>query len=164
MKLEQKLEQLPSGSYRVRKTANGKTYRVTFDHKPTDREALIALAEVMQEEAPREKGTFGTYAERYIESKRNILSPASVRTYYGLIDRISDRLKNTNLYDITQELSRSRSTSTQKTMLQSLLGAFTDSLHLYLVCIALNLCSKRLFLAKKVPNPINQPLRMLKPY
>ena len=104
MKLEQKLEQLPSGSYRVRKTANGKTYRVTFDHKPTDREALIALAEVMQEEAPREKGTFGTYAERYIESKRNILSPASVRTYYGLIDRISDRLKNTNLYDITQEL------------------------------------------------------------
>lgn len=99
-----KLEQLPSGSYRVRKTANGKTYRVTFDHKPSDREATIALAELMQEEAPREKGTFGTYAERYIESKRNILSPASVRTYYELIDRMSDRLKGTNLYDITQEL------------------------------------------------------------
>ena len=99
-----KLEQLPSGSYRVRKTANGKTYRVTFDHKPSDREATIALAELMQEETPREKGTFGTYAERYIESKRNILSPASVRTYYELIDRMSDRLKGTNLYDITQEL------------------------------------------------------------
>lgn len=99
-----KLEQLPSGSYRVRKTANGKTYRVTFDHKPSDREVTIALAELMQEEAPREKGTFGTYAERYIESKRNILSPASVRTYYELIDRMSDRLKGTNLYDITQEL------------------------------------------------------------
>lgn len=99
-----KLEQLPSGSYRVRKTANGKTYRVTFDHKPSDREVTIALAEIMQEEAPREKGTFGTYAERYIESKRNILSPASVRTYYELIDRMSDRLKGTNLYDITQEL------------------------------------------------------------
>jgi len=99
-----KLERLPSGSYRVRKTANGKTYRVTFDHKPSDREATIALAELMQEEAPREKGTFGTYAERYIESKRNILSPASVRTYYELIDRMSDRLKGTNLYDITQEL------------------------------------------------------------
>lgn len=99
-----KLERLPSGSYRVRKTANGKTYRVTFDHKPSDREATIALAELMQEETPREKGTFGTYAERYIESKRNILSPASVRTYYELIDRMSDRLKGTNLYDITQEL------------------------------------------------------------
>lgn len=99
-----KIEKLPSGSYRVRKTANGKTYRVTFDHKPSDREATIALAELMQEETPKEKGTFESYAKRYIESKRNILSPASVRTYYELIDRMSDRLKGTNLYDITQEL------------------------------------------------------------
>ena len=75
-----KLEKLPSGSYRAKKIYKGKTYRVTFDHKPTDQEALIALAEVMQEEAPREKGTFGTYAKRYIESKRNILSPASAAT------------------------------------------------------------------------------------
>lgn len=99
-----KLEQLPSGSYRAKKVYKGKTYRVTFDHKPTDREALIALAEVMQEEPSKEKGTFESYAKRYIDSKRNILSPASVRTYNELIDRMSDRLKGTNLYDITQEL------------------------------------------------------------
>ena len=99
-----KFEELPSGSYRAKKVSKGKTYRVTFDHKPTDREALIALAEIMQEETPREKGTFESYAERYIDSKRNILSPASVRTYNELIDRMSDRLKGTNLYDITQEL------------------------------------------------------------
>lgn len=99
-----KLEKLPSGSYRAKKIYKGKTYRVTFDHKPTDREVTLALAEIMQEEAPREKGTFEDYAIRYIESKQNILSPASVRTYYGLIDRMSNRLKNANLYDITQEL------------------------------------------------------------
>lgn len=99
-----KLEKLPSGSYRAKKVYKGKTYRVTFDHKPTDREVTLALAEVMQEETPRDKGTFEDFAERYIESKHNILSPASVRTYYELIDRMSDRLKNTNLYDITQEL------------------------------------------------------------
>lgn len=98
------IEKLPSGSYRVKKVYKGKTYRVTFDHKPSDREALIALAEIMQEESPKEKGTFESYAKRYVESRRNILSPASVRTYYELIDRISDRLKGTNLYDITQEL------------------------------------------------------------
>jgi len=97
-------EKLPSGSYRVKKIVKGHTYRVTFDHKPSDREVTLALAELMQEDTHREKGTFETYCRRYIDSKKNILSPASVRTYNLLIDRLSDRFKGTGLYDITQEL------------------------------------------------------------
>ena len=99
-----KLEQLPSGSYRVRKMYKGQKYQLVFDHKPTDKEITVAFAELMQDDTPKEKGTFESYAERYIESKHNILSPASVRTYYELIDRMTDRLKSTNLYDVTQEL------------------------------------------------------------
>lgn len=98
------LEKLPSGSYRAKKMYKGQTYRVTFDHKPTDREVTIAMAELMQEETPREKGVFENYCRRYIDSKSNILSPASIRTYNELVDRLSDRIKKTKLYDITQEL------------------------------------------------------------
>ena len=98
-----KYEKLPSGSYRVKKVYKGKTYRVTFDHEPTEREVFIAMAEIMQDETPHEKGTFESYCHRYIESKQNILSPESVRTYNGLINVLSDRFKQLNLYDITQE-------------------------------------------------------------
>lgn len=99
-----KLEQLPSGSYRVRKMYKGQKYQLVFDHKPSDKEITVALAEMMQDESTKDKGTFESYAERYIDSKRNILSPASVRTYNELIARLSDKLKSTNLYDVTQEL------------------------------------------------------------
>ena len=98
-----KLELLPSGSYRVKKIVKGHTYRVTFDHKPSDREVTLALAEIMQEDTHRERGTFESYARRYIDSKDKILSPASIRTYNMLIGRLSDGLKSTNIYNITQE-------------------------------------------------------------
>lgn len=89
--------------YRVKKMVKGVKYSLTFDHVPDDREIVLALAEVMQDSTSREKGTFEAYAKRYIESKDKILSPASVRTYNELIDRLSDGLKATNIYDITQE-------------------------------------------------------------
>ena len=38
-----KIEKLPSGSYRIRKTYKGKTYAVIFDHKPTQKEAMQAM-------------------------------------------------------------------------------------------------------------------------
>ena len=99
-----KLERLPSGSYRAKKIVNGITYRVTFNHKPTDKEVLLAFAEKIQDNEPTQKGSFSDYAKRYIDSKRNILSPASIRTYAEMIGRLSDKFQNTNLYDITQEL------------------------------------------------------------
>ena len=67
------IEKLPSGSYRIKQMYNGKTYRVTVDHKPTQKEALILLAEVM--DGCDIKGSFKTAALDYIEMKRNILSP-----------------------------------------------------------------------------------------
>lgn len=99
-----KLEKLPSGSYRVQKMVKGQRYNITFNHKPTEKEILLAFAERIQDSEPQIKGSFSDYAQRYIDSKRNILSPASVRTYTEMIKRLSDGFKNTNLYDITQEL------------------------------------------------------------
>lgn len=39
-----KIEKLPSGSYRIRKMYKGETYSLVFDHKPTQKEALQAIA------------------------------------------------------------------------------------------------------------------------
>jgi len=98
-----KLEQLPSGSYRVRKTISGTTYQISFNHKPSEREIMLAFADKIQTSEPQSRGSFSDYAYRYIDSKKNILSPVSLRTYNGIINAISDRFKSKNLYDITQE-------------------------------------------------------------
>lgn len=39
-----KIEKLPSGSYRIRKMYKGQTYTIVFDHKPTQKEAVQAMA------------------------------------------------------------------------------------------------------------------------
>lgn len=99
-----KIEQISKNSYRVRKQYKGIPYTLYFNHKPTDREVTLALAEHLQEDNRSDNGTFGDYCRRYIASKKNILSPATIRTYNELVERLSDKIKHTNIYDITQEL------------------------------------------------------------
>jgi len=97
-----KIERLPSGSYRVRKTYRGKTYTVTFDHKPTDKEATIAIAERL-EDAAGKRGSFEKYAKEYIENRKNVISPSTIRTYNIKLNQLSDGFKAMNLYDISGE-------------------------------------------------------------
>ena len=97
-----RIEKLPSGSYRATQMYKGKRYRVTFDHKPTDKEVTIALANKMQEVNAGKRGTFEQYANEYIESRSNVLSPSSIITYERLINAISDEFKHINLYDVSQ--------------------------------------------------------------
>ena len=94
-----KLEQLPSGSYRVRKMVKGITYCMIFDHKPTQKEIAIALAERIQDEGVN-KGTFYKYAREYIENKKGVVSPATIRTYNTKLDQLSDDFKNENIYEL----------------------------------------------------------------
>jgi len=94
-----KLEQLPSGSYRLRKTVKGITYRITFDHKPTQKEITIALAERIQDEGAQ-NGSFYKYALEYISNKNGVLSPATIRTYHTKLDQLSDEFKNENIYEL----------------------------------------------------------------
>ena len=75
-----KIEKLPSGSYRIRKMYKGKMYTVVFDRKPTQKEAMQAMAaELDKVQESHESMTFKIAAERYIESKRNVLSPSTIR-------------------------------------------------------------------------------------
>ncbi len=76
-----KVEQLPSGSFRIRKQMNGQKVCVVFDHKPTQREITTALAEKAVDIAP--KTAFKNCALGYIENRSNVLSPSTLRTYNG---------------------------------------------------------------------------------
>ncbi len=98
-----KIEKLPSGSYRIRKMYKGKTYAITFDGKPTQKEAMLAMAKELEkvQEKQHKTLTFKAAAERYIEYKRNVLSPSTIRGYNGIISLISDAFLNENVHDIT---------------------------------------------------------------
>lgn len=96
------ITKLPSGSYRIRQNYNNKTYSITVDHKPSQKEATILMAELLQD-VKKENGTFKKYADEYIENRRNVLSPSSVRTYKRLITLLSEDFLKLNIYNITQE-------------------------------------------------------------
>ena len=97
-----KLEELPSGSYRLRKQINGKTIRITFDHLPTENEIFLALGPYLQDGSmPKEMLLFKNAAKQYVEMRRNVLSPKTVKEYKQMPDRLSKKFNNMNLYDIT---------------------------------------------------------------
>lgn len=96
-----KVEQLPSGSYRVRKTYKKTVYSIVFDHKPTQKEVSIALGEKLQEETNGVSGSFEKCAKDYIENRKNVCSPSTIRTYNIKLKQVSDGFKAKNIYDIT---------------------------------------------------------------
>lgn len=98
-----KIEKLPSGSYRVKKMYKGKTYTVIFDYKPTQKEAIEEMAKELGKMKEKSNGmTFSVAAQEYIESKRNVLSPSTIRGYDMIIRRIPPWFMEKNVHDITQ--------------------------------------------------------------
>ncbi len=97
-----KIEKLPSGSYRVRKMYKGKIYTVIFEGKPTQKQAMLEMAKKLESaQGNHQSMTFKVAAEKYIESKRNVLSPSTIRGYNGIIKQISDSFLDGSIYDIT---------------------------------------------------------------
>lgn len=98
-----KVEYLKNDTYRVRKVYKGKRYTVYFDHMPDDKEALMAITEKLRNvEYGANKGVFETYCDKYIASKRNVLSPSTLGGYQKCKRCLSDEFKNKRLYDIEQ--------------------------------------------------------------
>lgn len=97
-----KIERLPSGSYRVRKTYKGKTYTATFDHKPTAKEVTIVMGEKIQDEDSL-NGSFEKYAKEYVRNRDGVISPATTRTYNIKMKQLSEGFMTCNIYDITSE-------------------------------------------------------------
>lgn len=97
-----KIEKLPSGSYRIRKMYNKKTYTVVVDYKPTQKEALqLMSAELDKIKTSSQRMTFQLASERYISEKSNILSPSTIKGYESVLRSLSEGFRDNNISDIT---------------------------------------------------------------
>lgn len=137
-----KIEKRPSGTYRVRKMYKGQMYTVSFDYKPTQKEAMQAMAKELDRVQGKYKSlTFKAAAEEYISTKRNVLSPTTIRGYNSTIRSISDKFKETNVHDITvmdiqSEINRLAKEHSPKTVrnyhgfISAVLGTFHPNLRI----------------------------------
>lgn len=135
-----KIEKLPSGSYRIRKMYKGETHTIVFDYKPTQKEAMQAMAaELDKVGSAGPQMTFLRAAESYVDMKRNILSPRTIKEYSETTRRFPEWFSSLPVTDITQiqinrlvnELSQSKSPKTVHNyhgFLTAILGTFCPNL------------------------------------
>lgn len=102
------IEQLPSGSYRIRQMYDGKRYNITLPYKPSKKEAITLLAQKlnntqMTAQKP-EKGTSKYFIDKFITDREKAgKSPATIRGYYSILRLMSEEFLEKNFYDITPE-------------------------------------------------------------
>ena len=99
------IERLPSGNYRISEMVDGKRYRKTVDHKPTDKEAKLIMADIISKrDVISSDMPFISACRAYIKSRSNVLSPSSLRRYNQYLNNISDDLAKTRLNVITKPM------------------------------------------------------------
>ena len=98
------IEKLKSGSYRVTQVRHGVRFRVTFDHKPSKAEAEDAIHKKMLSSGEKPNGplTFEEAAFAYVEMKRHVLSPNTVREYSCNAKRLSEWFLQMKVDEIDQ--------------------------------------------------------------
>ncbi len=97
-----KIKKLPSDSYLIRKIYNEKMHTVIFDYEPTQKEVMQAMAsELGKVQEKHSSMTFKSACDQYIEAKRNILSPSTIREHHTIIRQIPDAFLTENVHDIT---------------------------------------------------------------
>lgn len=115
------IEKLPSGSYRIKRMIKGKLYSLTLSYKPSKREAEELIRGLIdQAQNPQCYLTFEQGAEQYIDMKRNVLSPSTIREYGQTCNRLPKWFISMKICDIDQivinkcinELSINRSPKT----------------------------------------------------
>lgn len=138
-----KIEKRGPDSYRVRKMYKGQMYTVTFDYKPTKKEAMLAIADELQKvQTKHESMDFQAAAEKYIVSKQNVLSPSTTRFYKVTLNVLSKKFKSINIHDITvmdiqTEINRLVKGHSPKTVrnyhgfISAVLGAFRPEMKIY---------------------------------
>ena len=95
------IDKLPSGSYRIRHTENKKTYSMTVPYKPSTHEAFTLIQNKINHTNVNAM-TFREAAVEYVESKKNVLSPSSVRNYNSIIKNLPEQFLNTDIHAIDE--------------------------------------------------------------
>lgn len=84
------IDQLPSGSWRIRETYKGKAYTITVKRKPTDKIARDLMDAKIHKNDGYGDMSFKKAAETYIESKNNVLSPSTIWGYNSMLRNIPE--------------------------------------------------------------------------
>lgn len=87
--------------WRIRQMHDGHLYSISLDHKPTKAEALKLMAKQLDHPVSATNMTFRDAAGRYIDSKHNILSPATIRGYTSVLSSLPEGLKSAHISSIT---------------------------------------------------------------
>jgi len=93
------IDKLPSGSYRIRHTENKKTYSMTVPYKPSMKEAFTLIQNKINH-TNEEPMTFRQAAEEYVASKKNVLSPSSIRNYNSILKNLPEQFLDTDIHAI----------------------------------------------------------------
>jgi len=97
-----KIEQLPSGSYRVRQQIEGHRYSLIFGHKPSQREINAELSKQITNTPKIGKFMLLEQAcEEYLKIKSNVLSPSTITGYQKYYRLLPHNLLQKNIYEIT---------------------------------------------------------------
>lgn len=93
------ITKLPSGSYRIRETHNGKSYSVTVPYKPAKKEAIELIRDKI-DNTPVNSMPFEVAAQKFIDAKSNVLSPSTVREYTSTLRNLPDSFKKMDISKI----------------------------------------------------------------
>lgn len=114
-----------------------------FDHKPTQKEALQAIAaELDKVKTKYDRLTFLGATVEYVEMKRNVLSPKTVKEYTEMPKRFPEWFNKLPMAEITQveinhvinDLSKTKSPKTVRNyhgFISAILGAFRPDMKIY---------------------------------
>lgn len=102
-------KKLPSGNWRVnlyigKETDGKRKYKSFTAETKKDAEFMAAQYNISRKEDSSGKLTLHDAIKRYIESKRNVLSPSTVRGYYIILKNYCQQLMTMQIQDLTQEI------------------------------------------------------------
>lgn len=95
------IEKLPSGSYRIKQMSNGKIYAVTVKEKPSKLEAMKLITAKIDNAPVSSQMTVEMACNAYIDAKRNVLSPTTLKEYTGTARRLPDDFKKKRVMNVT---------------------------------------------------------------
>lgn len=93
------IEKLPSGSYRIRQSEDGKRYSMTVPYRPTQKEAIDLIYDKIGRKSEMCM-TFEAAAGEYIHIKNDVLSPSTVRGYNAYLRNLPDWFKAMDIAQI----------------------------------------------------------------
>lgn len=97
-------KQLPSGAWFCRVRIDGQDYSITRDRKElAEAEAFAIKTKIKEAQKKPDRKTLSVAIDDYIDARRNILSPSTIRGYKTIQSNRFQSMMNRNLFDVTPE-------------------------------------------------------------